>query len=433
MDFGPLRIDHLAGFASALCIVLLSIQLCIVAHASSSNTIPIEHIIIIVQENHTFDNYFGTFPEANGLNEDIFLPKSLNSSEVVRPFHLSTHKLPHDLYHGWECAHEAYNEGKMDGFVYAVGSDFTLGYYDGSDIPYYWAYASQYVLHDNFFSSVMGPSLPNFLYLLAGQSGSIVNNVAGVTFNFTSIVDELDAKKISWKYYSSTGRGILTSFSSFKANESRLGNMARSNEFFSDIKRKLANVVWILPWADEFNESPIHDITAGERWVVSLVNAIMQSKYWKSTAIFITWDDWGGWFDHVPPPQVDKFGYGFRVPLLTISPYAKQGFIDHIVGDHTSILKFVETVFSLPPLTQRDALANNLMEAFDFSQAPRAPFLLPEPQYITEHYPVTVQSIEKIEETGFELHLEIVVSGAVTVTFLSILAKRLRTPRGTNR
>src|SRR5207249_9694384 len=127
---------------------------------------------------------------------------------------------------------------------------------------------------------------------------------------------------------------------------------------------------------------------------VSIVNSIMKSDYWNSTAIFLVWDDWGGWYDHVPPPQVDKFGYGFRVPLLVISPYAKLGFIDHTLNDHTSILKFIETVFDLSPLTQRDASANNLTEAFDFSQSAREPLILPG-KYVPNHYPLEIQQPQK--------------------------------------
>src|SRR5207245_3623937 len=142
-----------------------------------------------------------------------------------------------------------------------------------------------------------------------------------------------------------------------------------------------------------------NDIMKGEHVVVALVNNIMQSSYWDSTAIFITWDDWGGWYDHVPPPQVDKFGYGFRVPLLVISPYAKQGFIDHTLSEHTSILKFIETLFSLSPLTERDAKANDLTEAFDFSQPPRDPLILPG-KYIQDHYPLELQQGTPLPESS---------------------------------
>jgi phospholipase C len=114
----------------------------------------------------------------------------------------------------------------------------------------------------------------------------------------------------------------------------------------------------------------------------------MQSPYWNSTAILLTWDDYGGWYDHVPPPQVDAYGYGFRVPCLIISPYARQGFIDHTVADHTSMLKFIESVYGLPPLAQRESAASNLFEAFDFSQSPRPPLVLPG-AFVPDHYPLT--------------------------------------------
>ena len=171
-------------------------------------------------------------------------------------------------------------------------------------------------------------------------------------------------------------------------NESSINNnIAPLSQFFSDVANKnLPDVVMMLPTP---SEHPPEDPANGEHRVVSLVNAIMQSDYWNSTAIFITWDDWGNWYDHVPPPQVGKFGDGFRVPLLILSPYAKEGFIDHTQSEHSSIPKFIEALFSLSSLTQRDAVANDLTEAFDFSQSPRAPLVLPGP-YIPDHYPLTL-------------------------------------------
>jgi phospholipase C len=171
-----------------------------------------------------------------------------------------------------------------------------------------------------------------------------------------------------------------------------LGRIAPADQFLTDIaNHSLPSVSWIMPASDEASEHPPYNITTGELDVVSTINAVMSSEYWNSTAIFVTWDDYGGWYDHVTPPQVDQYGYGFRVPCLIISPYAKQGFIDNTQGDFTSILKFVETVFSLQPLTARDASANSLMEAFDFSQAPRQSLVLPGP-YLPDHYPLTLAS-----------------------------------------
>jgi phospholipase C len=375
--------------------------------ATAKSNSPIKQVIVIVEENHTFDNYFGTYPGVNGLNgSTIALPVTISGPSVSKPFHLSNVTVPHDLCHGWDCAHQAYDNGKMDGFVIAAKSNLTMGYFNHHQIPYYWDYASQFVLLDNFYTSIMAQSLPNHLYLVAGQSGSLTTGSRFGTFNFTSsnihngqfefksIVDELDANRISWKYYAGGHQSLnnwnpLPAFASFKSNQSRMNNLAEPTKFLGDVaSNKLANVVWIMPATDDSSEHAPYDITIGERATVNIINAIMRSEYWSSTAIFVTWDDYGGWYDHVAPPQVDAFGFGFRAPCLIISPYARQGFIDHTQGDFTSFLKFIETVYSLPPLTSRDGLANSLMEAFDFSQHPRSPLLLPG-QFIPDRYPLT--------------------------------------------
>jgi phospholipase C len=214
-------------------------------------------------------------------------------------------------------------------------------------------------------------------------------------------MDELDSRGISWKYYAGIAKGgnfrdfdamnPLPAFASFQNNSSRLQNLAPSNVFIRDVRNgTLPSVSWVMPIGSRDEEGP-GSITAGEHYVTSTINTIMQSKYWNSTAIFVTWDDWGGSYDHVAPPQVDSLGLGFRVPCLVISPYAKQGFVDHTQTDFTSILKFIETDYSLPPLTSRDAAASNMQEAFDFSQAPRTSLILPGP-YVADHYPLTTAS-----------------------------------------
>jgi phospholipase C len=255
---------------------------------------------------------------------------------------------------------------------------------------------------DNFFTSMMGPSLPNHLYLIAGQSGNVTGDSQNIKLNFPVIMDELDSRGITWKYYSGFAPHLnftvfnsmnpLSAFASFQNNSSRLQNLAPNKAFQYDVRNgTLPNVTWVMPLGSQDEEGGSSSVTAGEHYVVSTINTIMQSKYWNSTAIFVTWDDWGGWYDHVAPPQVDSFGLGFRVPCLVISPYAKQGYVDHTQADFTSILKFIETDYSLPPLTSRDAAASSMQEAFDFSQAPRTPFILPGP-YVANQYPLTVAS-----------------------------------------
>ena len=360
-------------------------------HALSSG-IPIQHVVVIVQENHTFDNYFGTYPGANGLPPGVALPAKPNATASVKPFPLNKAVSSSDICHSWGCAHAEFDGGKMDGFVYTAGSVLTMGYFDYHQIPYYWDYASQFVLMDNYFSSALAPSLPNHLYLVAGQSGGLVSNAHNATLSFPSIFDELQPSGVSWRYYAqqyASGWNPLPIFKSFVNNPSLMRGIGDTNTFPSDITAgTLASVTWVMPQEEKVSEHPTQNVTAGQDWVVGLVNRIMRSQYWSSTAVFITWDDYGGWYDHVPPPQVDKYGYGFRVPCLIISPFARQGLVDPTQADHSSILKFIETVFNLQPLAARDTAASNLMEAFDFSQTPRAPVILPG-SYLAEHYPLT--------------------------------------------
>ena len=324
-----------------------------------SAAIPIQHVVVIVQENHTFDNYFGTFPGANGIQND---------PPTVHPFHLNGTVV--DLCHSTACAHAAYDNGKMDGFLRAEGSNETFGYYDKSDIPYYWSLAQNYTLFDDYFTSAMGPSLPNHLYLVAAQDGGVADSVSQQSskLNIGCIASELEAANDSWSYYSPYVVGnenALGLVSSIAQNSTMLANMKQTEQFLVDLQNgKLPNVSYVTA-NDGQNEHPPYPVTDGEKWVKSIVDAIQASPYWGSTAVLLTWDDSGGWYDHVVPPQIDKHGDGFRVPLLMVSPFAKQGYIDHTLADHTSIMKFIERVFNLPSVTQRDAAASDLLESLN--------------------------------------------------------------------
>ncbi len=252
---------------------------------------------------------------------------------------------------------------------------------------------------------MMTGSLANHLYLVAGQSGGLtVGSTSGVinsatstvhnnTFYFRSIVDELDANRISWKYYAGGYQSLnnwnpLPAFASFRSSQTRMQNLAPPDQFAKDVRNsKLADVTWLMPATDSESEHSPYNISIGENVVVSAINTVMESSYWNSSAIFVTFDDYGGWYDHVTPPQVDAYGYGFRVPSLVISPYARHGYVDHTQSDFTSLLRFVEVVYSLQPLAARDGLANDMTEAFDFARSPRVPLVLPGP-YVPDHYPL---------------------------------------------
>jgi phospholipase C len=415
--------------------------------SSAENTaqIPINHIIYIIQENITFDHYFGTYPGADGIPANLKLAFRPGGIPKLGPFHLAKTAIPHDLNHSWQAAQTAYDGGKMDGFLWAEwpealhyywqgevpqidtaeiepvpgladkgGPEFnrnivngqlvgkrpfsaprgqppgwvlnTLSYYDYHEIANYWEYARRYTLCDRFFSSLTGPSEPNHLYTVAAQSGGLVNNPGPniarkeAVYNFKTAAELLQSNGVTWKYYDEKPNprqhslwNPLPGFKNFTPNGALMKNVVPLAEFFADIKNgQLPSVCWIVPNGPD-SEHPPQDSARGMWHVTDLVNAVMNSQFWKDTAIIITWDDYGGFYDHVAPPKVDKYGYGFRVPALVISPYARPGFIDHTQFDFTSPLKLIETRFNLPALTDRDRSANDMLSCFDFKQQALAP------------------------------------------------------------
>ena len=372
----------------------------------------IEHVVWIIQENRSFDNYFGKYPGAEGIPPGTCLPKLPGSAACVRPFHLPARFPACDLSHNWSIAHAAYDHGAMDGFVWAEGTSYTMGYYKGSDIPNYWNYARHYTLDDRFFSSLNGPSLPNHVYTVAAQSGGLIVNPGNLKqlkrvmddpdgFSFASMINLFSKSAISWKYYIETlpkRRGRVTGmnlrypnpkkfslwnplvgFAAVRRNPSLMEHLVSQDEYYQDLKHgTLPEVSWLIP-AFQDSEHPPEPVRQGMWYVTRLINALMQSRYWDNSVIFLTWDDYGGFYDHVDPPQVDAYGYGPRVPLLVISPFAKADYITHQMGDFTSMLKFIEERWGLGHLTARDDRASDLRDAFDFNQKPNPPLIAPVP------------------------------------------------------
>ncbi|MDG6999813.1 MAG: alkaline phosphatase family protein [Nitrososphaerota archaeon] len=385
----------------------------------------IEHVIWIIQENHSFDNYFGTFPGADGIPPATCLPKMPGGRPSVKPFHMPYRQPLIDLDHSWEQAHACYDNGRMDGFVWAEGSPYTMGYYDQSDIPNYWEYAHAFTLCDRFFSSEMTGSSPNHVFTVAAQSGEL-NNVGTLRalkrvmddddgFSFISIVHRFSGKGITWKYYVETQPSPpdaarinahtsnlaypnphtftlwnpMPGFKEIRSNHKMMGHLVEQTEFYRDLREgTLPQVSWLIPDFQD-SEHPPEPLQQGMWYVTRLINDVMQSPYWKNTVIFLCWDDYGGFYDHVPPPEVDAYGYGPRVPMIVISPYAKHDYVSHYTYDFTSVLKFVETRWDIKSLTPRDGRANDMADCFDFSQTPNAPLVIPVPDTLhSKLYPV---------------------------------------------
>ena len=422
------------------------------------SNIPLNHFIYIIQENITFDHYFGTFPGADGIPADVKLAYRPGEPPTVAPFHLHQTSIPRDLNHSWQAAHVAADGGKMDGFLWAewpqalafywkgtlptpdpedimpvnlsskeggarrfhhrfdathdkaVGAGqlpkvhpaqppdgptpdwvtYTLSYYDWHEIPNYWEYARRYVLCDAFFSSLAGPSEPNHLFSVAATSGGLVKNPGpningqeGV-YTFPTMAELLQNSHVTWNYYDGKPNprkhslwNPMPGFRQFQRSPELMSHLVGLHQFYQDAQSgKLPEVCWIVPEPID-SEHPPADSARGMRHVTHLVNAIMRSNAWKDSVIIITWDDYGGFYDHVAPPSVDQFGYGPRVPALVISPFARPGFICHTKFDFTSPLKLIEQRFGLRPLASRDKEANNMLDSFDFQKKPVPADIIP--------------------------------------------------------
>lgn len=322
---------------------------------SKAERLPIEHLILILRENHSYDNYFGTFPSGNGKTVS-----SRCQDETPDP--------PHT---------------RRDAVRGVIKDARGNCYYSEEDIPNYFAYARKFVLCDNYFADVLGPSHPNYFMLMAAQTPTL-DNVRGDskgTYDLPTIADRLTEKGVSWKNYNG-GIPLLIMYRSAVAS----GNIVPVGDFRRDsLNGRLPAMSWVTPSLRD-SEHPPYSVKRGENWTVANVNAVMQGPQWRKCAILIVWDEWGGFWDHVTPPVVEKeqgmfspaLRYGYRIPCLIISPYAKRGYVSHTLYSHMSVLRTIERIFDIPPLNERDAQANDLLDCFDFTQESRAPLILKE-------------------------------------------------------
>jgi phospholipase C len=371
---------------------------------SAQTKTPIEHIVTILQENHSFDNYFGTYPGANGLPAGVSMPVDPNNPGAgsVTPWHLGNTTLT-DLSHSLATFRDQYNNGKMDSFISALNQRnqdgrLSMGYYDGRDIPYYWNLADHYVLFDQFFSSASDGSFANHMYWVAGIPPIVDHgqSLADKLANVPTIFDHLQQAGVSWKFYvqnydpTITYRDMgsvgnresqviwvpLLNIDRFIDNPVLASHIVDLSQYFADLESgNLPAVSYIVP--SGASEHPPSSLLSGQKFIKNVIQELMRSSAWNSSAFLLAYDDWGGWYDHVKPPQVDDYGYGLRVPALLISPYAKEGYIDNTQLDFTSILKFIEVNWGVDSLSDRDAAANNFLTAFDFTQAPRQALFTP--------------------------------------------------------
>lgn len=443
----------------------------VVLHSVSPAMPRLQHLIFIVQENHSFDNYFGTYPDANGIPPGIALPVELDHPSIgyVRPYFVNNESIGQGLSHSLSTSKTDYNLGLMDGFVDGENSSLTMGYYDRSLIPYYWDYADHFVLDDHFFASEWGPSLGNHLYIASGAAGNVTlanppywiknGTVIGIppagfplqSLNLTwmSMPQELSDRGVTWTWYDGgeanstvpSEWNVLPMFNYFQHHPNLLQTNVKSTaEFPDDLHRgELAAVSWVMPgpwrpptWPDlcrssrsPDSEHPPARSDCGMDYVAYLVNQVMQSAYWESSAVIITWDEFGGFYDHVAPPQVDKFGDGFRVPTLVISPWVSPHYVDNTVYDFGSLLRLIEDNFGVPSLGARDAISNSTMGEFNFSQAPLAPLI--EPANFTWTGQTTSTPAPSASRTISLIYLGLVAAGGATILAVAALAvKSLR-------
>jgi phospholipase C len=388
-----------------------------------SVTQTIKHVVIIFQENRTPDNLFHGLPGADIASSGI------NSAGQTIPLTVVPLANNYDLSHAHSAFVNMYDDGKMDGadkIAVSCAANATgcppanpqFKYIDPSEVAPYFQLAEQYVFGDRMFQTNQGPSFPAHQFIISGTSaptatsdlfaaenpvvpptapptgegagcnapiGTLVNMIdpSGVEsskmypcFEHPTLTDSLDAQSVVWRYYAPSAAGLSIWVGPDAIQHIRFGGdwnkvVLNQTQVLTDIANgQLAQVSWVIPNGQASDHANSND-GSGPSWVASIVNALGNSPYWSNTAIFIAWDDWGGWYDHVAPPSIyDAYEYGFRVPLIVVSPFAKRGYVSHVTHDFGSILKFIEEDFNLPSLGYADARADDLSDCFTFTQTP---------------------------------------------------------------
>jgi phospholipase C len=378
------------------------------AHAASSaatgpsttTSTPIKHFIAVMQEKHSFDNYFGTFPNAFGIPSGVCMPAPAAPGAAlpcVKPFAIGT-RPTRRLIDTREAFTAQYAGGAMNGFVTVqstrgLTNPLPMAHYGATDLAYYWSLARNYVLFDRYFASANGGSLWNHMYWVTGTPGNpqgetVPTNGFG---DLPTIFDRLEAKGVSWKFYvqdydpastfrspgatpAQVVRAPLLAYARYLDDPALAKHIVPLDQYYDDLGRGALPAVSYIVAAGP-SETPPASVVNGQAFVRDVVAALKRSTAWSSSALMLTYADWGGWYDHVAPPTVDSHGLGFRVPTLLVSPYARKGLIDHAPLEHASMLRFIEANWGVAPLATRDARAGDFLDAFDFRQRPRAPQL----------------------------------------------------------
>jgi len=385
----------------------------------------IKHVIVIMQENRSFDSYFGTYPGADGIPQGVCVPDPLHHT-CIRPYVDHADKNAGGPHLNANSIADV-DGGKMDGFVKEAEtacksgkpcSTDVMGHHVASDIPNYWAYANNFALDDHMFESDDSWSLPAHMELVSAWTANCSDPANPMScvgtdmprnrtaanprpFAWTDLTWLMHRNNVSWGYYLDHGAQSAANPAGVPAiwnavpgftdvqQDNQEGDVAPLSTFLSQAGAgTLPAVSWIVP-APADSEHPPALVSRGQAYVTRIINAVMKSSDWNSSAIFLTWDDWGGFYDHVVPPAVDALGYGIRVPAMVISPYARRGFIDHQALSSDAYLKFIEDDFlggaRLDPATDgrpdsrpdvRENLAGNIIQDFDFGQPPRPPLVL---------------------------------------------------------
>jgi phospholipase C len=334
---------------------------------------PIQHLVISCQENRSFDHYFGYAPQVQARR--LGPPRGYTQPDAAgvghAPFELTALRSV-DPPHGWNDVHDQYNGGKMDGFyrnsaLRTGDGNNGIPYYTARELPFYYSLFRNSGLCANYFCSLLGPTWPNRFYLMSGTSGGITTNGLWGYGIFDSptwpiILDLLDEAEVSWKIYYIGFDGVevgdtdnVAVFWSRWAHDPR--TTATLDDYLEDCRRgTLPSISWIIPsYSMQFDEHPDADVSVGMGFQEQIITALRRSRLWRKSAFFLNYDEHGGFFDHVPPPQVDAYGLGIRVPLWVISPYARRGpILSRKPADHVSTLKFIERLWGLPTLASRN-------------------------------------------------------------------------------